>query len=570
MLPQLQKKHHQRSATKPFKTKNYNHHTMIKNIFFAIFFLASFTAFAQRDTTKKQSIDITSSYKPVLRNSVKINFAGSQLAADTARPVLNYNIPSQNLFYAYRPISLKPLALEQDTNIYLGNRNFVKAGFGNLSTPYIAAGLSFGDGKTSLVNLTGDYIQSKGKIKNQDYSLLNVKASGSYFMRKNELYGGVEVNSHLYSLYGYNHFIHDYDKKDVRQQFQNVSVNAGFKNTVTNELGVNYNSSIRVGFFSNKDLATETNVFVDVPVEKPINDNFTVKAELKADLTSYQTKNFIPNNFKVDNNLVQVTPSINYKTDIIKFHGGITPVWNNGEFELLPDVYAEAQVKDRSFAVQAGWIGRFTKNSYKNLTDINPYLAPVFTQINTKETEYYGGIKASLAKHFNVSAKAGLVNYANLPFFINDTTGDGKSFVISNEKRVNNFRVHGDLSYINQDKFTLTAGATFNGYTSMKTNAKAWHTLPVEITGSLRWWAYKTVLIKADAYIFEGSNYLAKGPTAMGFKGGTDVSAGVEIKINKKFSIWADANNLLNSKYERWHNYEVYGTNFMGGIIARF
>jgi hypothetical protein len=542
---------------------------MIKNIFFAAFLLASATAFAQ-DSTKKQSIDITSSYKPVLRNAVKINFAGSQLAADTSRPSLDYTIPSQNLFYAYRPISLKPLALEQDTNIYLGNRNFVKAGFGNFSTPYIAAGLSFGDGKTSLVNLTGDYIQSKGKIKNQEYSLLNVKAAGSYFFPKNELYGGVEVNSHQYHLYGYNHLLLDYDKKDVEQQFQNVSVNVGFKNTVSNELGVSYNPNIKVGFFSNKDKATETNVFIDVPVEKPINDNFTVKAELKADLTNYTTKNFLPNNFKVNNNLIQVTPSINYKTDIIKFHGGVTPVWNNDKFELLPDIYAEAQVKDRSFAVQAGWVGRFTKNSYKNLTDINPYLFPVISQLNTKETEYYGGIKASLAKHFNFSAKAGLVNYANLPFFVNDTTGDGKSFIISNEKRVNNFRVHGDLSYINQDKFTLTAGATFNGYTSMKSNAKAWNTIPLEITGSLRWWAYKTVLIKSDIYVFDGSNYLAKGPTAVGFKGGTDLSAGVEVKINKKFSVWADANNLLDSKYERWHNYQVYGTNFMGGIIARF
>src|SRR5262245_28180272 len=99
--------------------------------------LCSANLFAQRDTTKKQAIDITSSYKPVLRNAVKINFSGSQLAADTSKPSLLYNIPSQNLFYAYQPITLKPLALQQDTNLYLGNRRYVKAGFGSLSTPYI-------------------------------------------------------------------------------------------------------------------------------------------------------------------------------------------------------------------------------------------------------------------------------------------------------------------------------------------------------------------------------------------------------------------------------------------------
>ena len=236
----------------------------------------------------------------------------------------------------------------------------------------------------------------------------------------------------------------------------------------------------------------------------------------------------------------------------------------------MPDIYGEVQVKDKSFALQAGWVGRLIKNSYKNLTLINPYLAPVSTQLNTKETEYYGGIKASVAKHFNLSAKAGLVRYKNLPFFINDTATDNKSFKISNEESVNNFRIHGDVGYINQDKFSLTAGITFNGYTSFTTNDRAWHTMPVEIKGSLRWWAFKTILIKSDLYIFDGSNYLAKGNKAVPMKGGTDLSAGVEVKLNKNFSVWADANNILNSKYERWHSYEVYGANFLGGILLNF
>ncbi len=145
---------------------------------------------AQRDTTKRQSIDITSSYKPVLKNAVKINLSASPLAADTTRQRMAYDIPAQNLFFSYQPISLKPLSLTRDTGLQLGGRNFVKAGFGNLSTPYINAALSFGDGKTSLLNVYGNYISSKGKIDNQDFSELNLKATGSYFSTTNETYGG--------------------------------------------------------------------------------------------------------------------------------------------------------------------------------------------------------------------------------------------------------------------------------------------------------------------------------------------------------------------------------------------
>ena len=99
---------------------------------FMLSFLLPTVTFAQKDTIKKKStIDINSVYKPVLRNAVKINFSASHLNADTTTPNLTYSIPAQNLFYSYQPIFLKPLALQQDTNLYLGSRNFVKAGYGN-------------------------------------------------------------------------------------------------------------------------------------------------------------------------------------------------------------------------------------------------------------------------------------------------------------------------------------------------------------------------------------------------------------------------------------------------------
>src|SRR2546425_7060418 len=94
-------------------------------LFFGFCFLR-FNSFAQRDTTKKQTIDITSSYKPVLRNAVKINFSASNLNADTSKPAIQYSIPAQNLFYTYRPVSLKPLALEHDSALELGSRNYLK------------------------------------------------------------------------------------------------------------------------------------------------------------------------------------------------------------------------------------------------------------------------------------------------------------------------------------------------------------------------------------------------------------------------------------------------------------
>jgi hypothetical protein len=547
-----------------------------KNMYSRIILLGTFcflsgTLLAQKDTTRKQSIDINSSFQPVLRNSVKINFSGSQLVADTSKPNLQYTIPAQNLFYAYQPISLKPLALQQDTNLYLGNRRYLKAGFGSYSTPFLSAGLSLGDGKTSLINITGNYIASKGKaIENQDYSQVQVKGTGSYFNKGNEFYGSAAFSQNNYYLYGYDHNLYTFKKSDIRQQFEDITLTAGVRNTAATDLKLSYDPNVAVNFFTNRGKASEATLKVNLPVQKQFGDNVIFKVEGTGDFTNYSNNGLGNTNLKFSNNIVAIAPALVYHSPAFTINGGVTPTWNNGKFVLLPNIYAEAQVKDKVFLLQAGLVGRYIKNTYKNLTDINPYLGPLTFQNNTKETEAYGGIKATVGKHFNFSAKASIIRYNDFALFINDTATDNKTFLISNESKMKDFRIHGDISYINQDKFTLTAGLTLNGYTGLTDNRKAWNTVPMEFTSSLRYWAFKKLLLKGDFYVFAGGKALQKNNSSYAFKGGSDLSAGAEYQINKQFSIWMDVNNIFDNKYQRWHNYQVYGFNVLGGILIHF
>lgn len=529
-----------------------------------------FTASAQKDTIRKNTVDITSSYAPVLRNAVKMNLSASNVSADTSAPNLTYSIPAQHLFYSYQPVGIQAAALEQDTNLYLGGRNFVKLGFGNFTTPFASVGLGLGDGKKGLLNIYGNFISSKGKIKYQDYGILDVQARGSLFLKKNEVYAGAGFRRNDFNLYGYDHLLHNYGKSDVRQQFMDISGTIGVRNTVTGEYGINYDPHVSISNFVSLNKLNETSFRIDAPVEKEFGEVFKFRAAAVADITSYSTKNMSPANVSFSNNVIQVAPSLVFSTPALSVNGGLIPTWDNGKFIWLPNVFAEARIGDNAFLFQAGWVGSLTKNTYRNLSEVNPYLAPITSRRNTRAIEYYGGIKGSLAKHFNFNAKVGFIRYTDLPFYINDTTGDNKSFVLSNESSVNDLQVHGDISYINHEKFTATAGVTVNGYTLMKDNARAWNTVPMELNASVRWWAVKQVLLKADFYTFGGGHYLEKGNKDAIFKPGFDLSAGVEFKINKMFCAWMDVNNILNNKYERWHNYEVYGLNLLGGVKVSF
>ena len=529
--------------------------------------LLASNATAQRDTTRRQTIEITSSYKPVLRNAVKINLSASALAADTSRPRLAYDIPAQNLFFAYQPISLKPLALMQDTGLQLGVRNYVKAGFGNYTTPYIAAAVSFGDGKKSLVNLYGNYISSKGKIINQDFSELKLKGTGSFFSAKNEVYGSAGINANQYYQYGYDHALHNFAKDSVSRKYQDFFVSAGLRNTAVNDFKVNYNPNVTAHIFSRENKINESSLIIEAPVEKKFGESISFKVAAIANLTNLTNKATTINT-SISNNLFQIAPELVYYSDKFTFHGGVTPSWNNGVLSVLPNIYGEAQLQHNVLMVQAGWVGRFINNSFRSLSTMNPYIADPTFLTNTKEVQYYGGVKATLGKHFSFNAKAAFITYNNMPLFVNDGLY-GNSFIVTNESKMNDLQLHGDMSLVSQDKFTLTAGLDLNTYTGLSNNANAWGLIPVQLTGSFRWNAFKQVLLKADVFTFSGVPALLKNNTETKTNG-TDLSAGAEFKITKKFSAWLDLNNILDQKYQRWYNYPVYGLNVIGGIIAHF
>jgi hypothetical protein len=461
---------------------------------------------------------------------------------------------------------LSPLALDADTSLKLGERNQLKLGFGNYTTPYISGAFSFGDGKHNLGNIYGDYISSRGKIQNQDFSELNIKGTGSIFSKTNETYAGVAFANHEYYQYGYDHSIDTFDKSDIRRSYQDLSVNVGYRNIVPNDLGINYNPHIEVHEFSRENKASETTLILNLPAEKRFSDKVSVKVALLGNFDKYKIKN---STVTASNNVFQLVPEFTFYSDRFTFHGGISPTWNNGQLAILPNIYGEFKLPESILSIQAGWIGSYISNSFRTLSKENPYMQDPSFLNNTKETQYYGGIKAAVGSHFNFNAKAAFISYRDMPLFVNDLNV-GNTFVLVNESKLSNFQIHGDLNFVSQDKFTITGALDLNSYTGLRDNVKAWGLYPLKMTGSFRWNAFEHLLLKADLAAFSGASARTKTGSVKDMKGGTDLSAGAEYQVTKKIGVWLDFDNIFNDKYERWNNYPVYGFQVIGGILVHF
>ena len=143
--------------------------------------LGTGTVWAQ-DSTRKREVNITSAFKPSLKEAAKINFNATPPTVDTSRPRLNYSIPNQNLAFAFQPGTLKPLALDVDSGGKWSNESYVKAGYGNFKSPLLQAGISLGDGENLGLNIYAKHNSSKGKIPLQEYS--NSAVDFNAFMKK--------------------------------------------------------------------------------------------------------------------------------------------------------------------------------------------------------------------------------------------------------------------------------------------------------------------------------------------------------------------------------------------------
>ncbi|MHA4810026.1 TonB-dependent receptor [Flavitalea flava] len=522
-----------------------------------------------QDTTKRRTIEITSAFKPVLREAVKINFNAAPPITDTSKPRLSYSIPAQYLFLSYQPGEMKPVAIRADTLAPWENYNWVKVGFGNVHIPYIRTGFSFGDGKNTFFNVFANQLNSKGNLSYQTNSLTDVKLVGTVKTANNlEWNGSIGFKNDGYSLYGYRPDTLNYSKEDLKQTFQTYEGRLSLRNIEPTEFGLLYHPNIKVSVFADNHnpKATESNAVLNLPLEKTFGKEYAFDLGFTADLTNYKVSS-VPS---IQNNVYWVTPAFLVKTQNLFLQASVAPSWDNKDFHLLPNFIANISTSDQRFGVQLGWIGYYDKGSYQRFESINPWLAQPGMLLNTRIQERYVGLKGSLDNHFSYSGKVGFLQYKNTPLFVNDTLNGGKQFLVRYESSMDVFQIHGEISYMQGEQFSATASVNFNQYNKLQTEPKPWGLLPVELNAAFKWQAFKDFWAKLDLFAFDGAQYRATNGASFKGDGALDLNAGVEFKITRQLNLWVQMNNIFNKKYERWHQYQVYGFNVLGGIVFSF
>ena len=522
------------------------------------------------DTASPKVVTITSAFKPYLKNSVKVNFTAATPVIDSSKMDVTYSIPSQNLFFTYQPVPLKPLALPIDSGYIWQNKQYIKLGAGNFNSYLGEVGLSFGDGKNSITNLRGNFLSSTGNLPSQQAAKWGIDLLSIFNTRNNHEWTTHPFyqNSTQY-LYGYEPSSLSYQKDQLLQQFTTLGLEAGMQNKTANAMGIKYHPQITVIRFMDNHEANENNFILKAPINKSFGERFAFDLGVAMDLS---TANFplIPNPLVLKNDLYSINTSFLFKSSNFKINVGILPSWDNQNFSLFPNLFAEAKVSDINLVLEAGWVGTYQKNTYRSLANFNPWISTLNNGLlNTKITEQYAGIKAASGDHLTYQLKVSLLQINNQPLFLNDKN-DGKTFQIIFEPEMQAFKAHAELGYREKESLSVTAGVTYTQYSALLANAKAWGLLPLEATGSLKWKLLKDLQVKADLYVWDGNPYQDKALLTKKTNAVADMNLGAEFAVLPKLNLWLQMNNVFNTSYQRWNQYSVLGFSILGGVVYSF
>ncbi len=546
---------------------------MKSSIFFTTLLVIGTQSVFAQDTSKHKTIQIISSFKPTLKSSSKIDFTPSALNnSDTTRPRLLYTVPVQNLSFNIGPATLKPAALQPDTSNHYSNNGYVKAGYGTFSTPYIDAAISFGDGKKSSGAVHGGYSSSTGNLPFQKYSLLDLDGSAQFVSGPNtQLKIGAGMKQFGTYYYGFQPSTLHFNEGQLHQRYSTYNVNASLGNNQPTSFGLLYSPTINLWLFNDIGDGKETHLNLKAPFEMTLNDKFKFGVELQSDVVKYDA-----GSISVSNNLFSIIPSVTWHNDLFLLKAGIMPSWNNSQYNMLPDIEFETrpgavQTNNETinkFIFLAGWKGYYDINSYRNLATYNPWISQPTNIFNTKNAEFYAGLKSSSGDHFSYMARLGYVSRSNVALFQNDTT-DGKTFKVLNEAKINTIKLQAELSYQQADQFFWKATFIYQTFGGFQNYDHAYGLVPLEINSNLRYKLFKNFNLIADLYYFDGNRYRTKTSSGR-TNSALDLNAGVDFAVVKNVSVWLQFNNILNSTYQRWNQYDVLGFQALIGAKVSF
>ena len=526
------------------------------------------------DTIPEKEVSIISAFKPQLKNIAKLNFTKATNKIDTSTTLLNYQVPTQNLSFQYRPISLIPRSYKEKETSFPVNTTNLKLGFGNYNNQFFEATYNAVDDNKQSHAFEASFETSNGIQYLQQFNHKNFAYIGSLQLNENYTiqteaffqntqryrFGLVPDNSSL--------SLTDYAQPFTLFGTSIKWVNENSKNSLMNKL---FNPTIKFENF--KGLASTNNIWVEL--YNPTSFKLKGTGKLNLDFSYNYNKYTHSNHAKQSNSIFVIQPSIELNKWNATIKVGVNPSFTTKEFALFPVVQFSKKLNDTNYLLVANWQTILTNNNYASLSMVNPWIAaPTSLKITTqekKELNLFVNASKNLQYNFGLS----LNDYRNIPFFnrINNVAKSpffGLQFQPIFEYRAITLEFVTAMRYQLSDQFIVKANAKYIQFNSIKENTHAWGILPLNFNGELSWYPSKKWSINGAMQYWSGASFDNEAGNAYDLNKVLVLNASFNYQLTTHLKAWAKGENLLDKKYQRWAEYPSLGVQLIAGIVYSF
>ena len=526
------------------------------------------------DTTVEKEVSIISAFKPQLKNIAKLNFTKATNKIDSSTTVLNYQVPTQNLSFQYRPISLIPRSYKEKETLFPANTINLKVGFGNYNNQFYEATYNAVDDNKHSHAFIASLENSNGMQYLQQFNHKNFAYIGSLQLNKNY---SIQTEAFFQNTQRYRFgLVPDNSSLSLEDYAQPLThfgtsikwLNENSKNSLLKKL---VNPTVKFENF--KGLASTNNIWLEF--YNPMSFKLKGTGKLNLDF-SYNYNKYTNSNYANQTNsifIIQPSIELNKWNSTIKV--GVNPSFTTQEFALFPVVQFSKKLNDTNYLLVANWQTILTNNNYASLSMVNPWIAaPTTLKITTqekKELNLFINASKNLQYNFGLS----LNDYRNIPFFnrINNVAKSqffGLQFQPIFEYRAITLEFVTAMRYQLSDQFIVKANAKYIQFNSIKENTNAWGILPLNFNGELSWYPSKKWSINGAMQYWSGASFENETNNAYDLNKAIVLNASFNYQLTTHLKAWAKAENLLDKKYQRWAEYPSLGVQLIAGIVYSF
>lgn len=575
---------------------------IFKKVVFWHVLLLTGVVFAQRDTTKTdqdstkatdidtERLIITKSYSPTVNDAFKLKQTPQHNKPENReKKTVDYDIITVPVASTFKPEKGSASGLEQekqpetyDTYIALGIGNYTNI----LAELY--SNIDFSDTQNLTIGL--NHHSSQGDINGVelDDNYYDTDLDLDYMQEENKLWWDIRggFRHQLYNWYGVPKGSLSSDElTSIHPKHNYYDFNLG--GDIRMKEGAFDKISLDYRHFEDDFDSHEDYIQLKPDFQFPVGEN-SIHAKIMTEYLDGKSGR-AGSNKKYGYFNFGFHPSYKYSSEKFAMDLGLQVLFNDdrerneNHVYVYPKVKASYRIAGDYFSIYAGAKGGLEQNTYRKMTEENPFVAPLlFIQPTNKQVDAFVGTNGKFTDHLHYDLRFDYTNEEDKPLFIHSPTsgfdsqgpfGYNNSFGLVYDD-IDTYSLYGKLSYDLRDDFEIGLDATYYHY-STDEEAKAWNLPEWEANFNLDYQISKRWFVGADLFMvgeredrFGMENSF--NPERVKLDRYFDANLRVDFQITDQVGIFARGNNLFNDNYKRWYAYKVQGIQGMLGLSFQF